>query len=303
MLSMRQIRYALAVWQEGAFIKAAAKVNISQPSISEQISQLEAKVGFKIFSRTGHGVEITDLGLAFLTEAEEVYQNLMHLEGSAKHLRGSRERIFSIGMSSGVTPLVVPSLTKSLGGVWPKLRLEVTTTSTRRIYKKLQEEALEIGITVETSPRVLPPDLRAEKIASDTMVLIVPVGHRFAERALIRIEELDDEPMIMTELSVGYSEVIQSMFVAAGIRANIVVVCDNFATIVAMVESDAGIAIVPRQTIASENGNESAHRIIRLEPKRTVNVMMVSRVRKMTELAEQYARTIKIHLQSRFDVN
>ena len=108
MLSVRQLRYALAVWREGTFVKAAEKVHISQPAISEQVSQLEAAIGFELFRRTGHGVEVTDLGRTFLLEAEEVYLGMLQLSDTANQLRGAQGGMFSIGLSSGVTPFLVP---------------------------------------------------------------------------------------------------------------------------------------------------------------------------------------------------
>ena len=180
MLNMRRLYYALAVWKEGTFVKAAERVHISQPAISEQVRQLELEVGFEIFRRTGQGVEATDAGLAFLLEAEEVYLKLERLSESADLLRGTKAGVFSVGLSSSVTSLTAPSLVRALHNLTPTLLLEISTLSTRRIYKRLREEEIDIGITVETSPRVLPPDLHAEKIASDRMTLIVPKSHPLA---------------------------------------------------------------------------------------------------------------------------
>lgn len=71
-------------------MQAAEKLHISQPAISEQVSQLEAEIGFELFHRTGHGAEVTDLGRSFLVEAEEVYLGMLRLTETASQLRGAQ---------------------------------------------------------------------------------------------------------------------------------------------------------------------------------------------------------------------
>src|SRR5690606_25471311 len=225
--------------------KAAEKVHISQPAISEQVSQLEQEIGFELFRRTGHGVEVTDLGRTFLLEAEEVYLSMLRLNETASQLRGAQGGLFSIGLSSGVTPFLVPELIRALADVTPKLRLDISTTTTRQIYKELLDEGLDVGMTVETNPRVLPRELQSDRVALDTMCLIVPKSDRFARRKSVHLKELAAQPLIMNELSVGYSEIVLSMFSDLGLQATIAAICDNFSTIVAMVRAGAGLAIVP----------------------------------------------------------
>ena len=292
MLNMRRLYYALAVWKEGTFVKAAERVHISQPAISEQVRQLELEVGFEIFRRTGQGVEATDAGLAFLLEAEEVYLKLERLSESADLLRGTKAGVFSVGLSSSVTSLTAPSLVRALHNLTPTLLLEISTLSTRRIYKRLREEEIDIGITVETSPRVLPPDLHAEKIASDRMTLIVPKSHPLAPVGRVSMSDFPSDPLVMTELSVGYSEVVKSLFSETDIRNDVAAVCDNFLTIIELVAAGAGISIVPEQAVRSDS-SRSAIAVVELEPAKEVNIVMVSRVTPLKGSAKRYADSIK----------
>jgi DNA-binding transcriptional LysR family regulator len=293
MLSIRQLRYALAVWSEGTFVGASEKLHISQPAISEQVSQLEAEIGFDLFQRTGHGVQVTDLGRAFLIEAEDIYLGMLRLGETASLLRGTQGEIFSIGMSSGVMPFVVPEIVRALADLDLKLRLDISTTTTRVIHRRLCDDSLDVGITVETNPRALPSELLSERVASDRMVLTVPRGHRFARRKSVGLEEVANEPLIMNELSVGYSDVVLSMFSDVGLQAKIAAVCDNFATIFALVGEGTGIAIVPLLSTGLSGG-----RVVNLPltPERRVHVTLVRRARKMPALPLAYANAIRDRL-------
>lgn len=292
MLNMRRLYYALAVWKEGTFVRAAERVHVSQPAISEQVRQLELEIGFDIFHRTGQGVEATDAGLAFLLEAEEVYLKLERLGESADLLRGTKAGVFAVGLSSSVTALAVPSLVRALHNLTPSSLLEISILSTRRIYKHLRDEEIDIGITVETSPRVLPPELQAEKIASDRMTLIVPKSHPLAAVGHVTMADFPSDPLVMTELSVGYSEVVKSLLSETNIRNDVAAVCDNFITIAELVAAGAGIAIVPSQTVRSEAAR-SAVAVVELEPAKEVNIVMVSRVTPLKGSAKRYADSIK----------
>lgn len=234
----------------------------------------------------------TDAGLAFLLEAEEVYLKLERLSESADLLRGTKAGVFSVGLSSSVTSLTAPSLVRALHNLTPTLLLEISTLSTRRIYKRLREEEIDIGITVETSPRVLPPDLHAEKIASDRMTLIVPKSHPLAPVGRVSMSDFPSDPLVMTELSVGYSEVVKSLFSETDIRNDVAAVCDNFLTIIELVAAGAGISIVPEQAVRSDS-SRSAIAVVELEPAKEVNIVMVSRVTPLKGSAKRYADSIK----------
>lgn len=293
--SIRQLRYALAVWREGSFVRAAEQLNVSQPAISGQIRQLEDELGFPLFRRTGHGVEVTEIGRTFLMQAEQIYFGTMRLMDMARQLRGGPAGTLAIGVSSGVAQFLVPRMMAAIRNAKPHVRLEVTTTPTRRINQLLLEERLDIGITVETNPRALPRDLVCEPVARDAMVLIVPRKHRLARRRSADLAELVDEPLIMNELSVGYGEIVLSMFSDQSLRPNIAAISDNVETIKAMVRGGGGVAIVPRFS-AELDAAQGTLRVLTLQPSRMLDIMLVRRVQKMSPVAERYSSAIREHL-------
>ena len=87
-MELRPLRYALAVARARSFTKAAARLHISQSAVSEQVAKLEAEIGFALFNRVGHGVEVTDGGRTFLAEAERVLGEVGSLAKAADRLRG-----------------------------------------------------------------------------------------------------------------------------------------------------------------------------------------------------------------------
>jgi len=96
----RKLRYAVAVWRERSFSKAAQRLNISQPSVSEQVRLLEAEVGFPLFERTGHGINVTYPSRTFLHQAEQAVNDLQRLSDTAGQLRGKPVGSIRIGFST-----------------------------------------------------------------------------------------------------------------------------------------------------------------------------------------------------------
>ena len=249
MHSLRQLNYALSVWRERSFIGAAGKLNISQPAISGQVRQLEEELGFKLFERTPQGVDVTGLGRQFLIEAEKVQNASANLSETISQLRGGVAGPFTVGLISGIADNILPYLAPAVEKFKPPVRLELVTTTTQRIHRLLLGGRLDIGFTIEADSRLLSKDLTSEVVARDRLVAIVPADHptKFKDRS-VTIEVLAEEPLIMSELSVGYGELIMSLFEQRNVRPNIMTISDNVETTGALVRAGRGIALVPRKS-------------------------------------------------------
>jgi DNA-binding transcriptional LysR family regulator len=252
-LDFRQLRYALSVAKERSFTKAARRLNISQSAVSEQVKLLEDEIGFQLFRRSSGGVETTDRGRTFLYESERVMGDLLSLSDTARRLRGALQDSLTIGMGSGMAQIFIPRLFSDLRANLPGVRLEIRTAPTRNIFNELHEERIDAGIAIESDPDRLPAGLVFDRLIDAEMALITHPKHPLARsRQPVDIARLLAEPFIMSELTVGYGEVVLSLFADLGIKPNILAVVDNIETIKIIVQSEGGIAIVPRACAENE---------------------------------------------------
>jgi DNA-binding transcriptional LysR family regulator len=254
-VEFRQVRYALSVAKERSFTRAASRLNISQSSVSEQVSALEAEIGFPLFRRTSRGIEVTERGRTFLYEAERVVGDVLSLTDTAQRLRGAVSDTLTIGMGSGMAQIFMPRLfgksSEHLAGV----RLEILTAPTRSIFKELHEERLDAGIAIESDPDLVPAGLIFDRLAEAEMALIVHPSHPFArDRQPIDVGRLPAEPIVMSELTVGYGQIVLALFSDLGMRPNTLAVVDNIETMKVIVQSGKGVAIVPRACAENEIG-------------------------------------------------
>src|SRR5258708_6215551 len=253
LLDFRQLRYALSVYKERSFTKAAKRLNISQSAVSEQVKLLEEEIGFELFRRAWRGIEWSDRGRTFLYESERVMGDLLTLSDTARRLRGALQDTLTIGMGSGMAQIFIPRVFTDLKNNLPGVRLEILTAPTKNIFNELHEERLDAGIAIESDPDRLPAGLVFDRLIDAEMALITHPKHALARsKQPIDVGRLLAEPIIMSELTVGYGQVVLSLFTDLGIKPNILAVVDNIETIKMIVQSEGGIAIVPRACAENE---------------------------------------------------
>src|SRR5258705_4319381 len=246
LLDFRQLRYAVSVYKERSFTKAAKRLNISQSAVSEQVKLLEEEIGFELFLRTSRGIEATDRGRTFLYESERVMGDLLSLSDTARRLRGSLGDTLTVGMGSGMAQIFIPRMFADIKNDLPGVRLDILTAPTKNIFNELHEERLDAGIAIESDPDRLPAGLVFDRLIDAEMVLITHPKHALARsKQPVDIGRLVAEPIIMSELTVGYGQEVLALFTELGINPNILAVVDNIETIKMMVQSEGGIAIVP----------------------------------------------------------
>ena len=252
-MDFRQLRYALSVSKERSFTGAAKRLNISQSAVSEQVKLLEEEIGFELFHRTSRGIESTDRGRTFLYESERVMGDLLSLTDTARRLRGALSDTLTIGMGSGMAQIFIPRMFADLERDLPGVRLEIMTAPTKNIFNELHEERIDAGIAIESNPDRLPAGLIFDRLVDAEMALITHPKHALARsKQPIDIGRLVAEPFIMSELTVGYGQVVFSLFTDLGIRPNILAVVDNIETMKMIVHAEGGIAIVPRACAENE---------------------------------------------------
>ena len=252
-MDFRRLRYALSVYKERSFTKAAKRLNISQSAVSEQVKLLEEEIGFELFRRTSRGIESTDRGRTFLYESERVMGDLLSLSDTARRLRGAVQDTLTLGMGSGMAQIFIPRMFADLKNDLPGVRLEILTAPTKNIFNELHEERIDAGIAIESDPERLPAGLVFDRLIDAEMALITHPKHALARsKQPVDIGRLLAEPIIMSELTVGYGQVVLSLFTDLGIKPNILAVVDNIETIKMIVQSEGGIAIVPRACAENE---------------------------------------------------
>src|ERR1700719_2776850 len=178
-MELRHIRYFLAVAEERHFTRAAAKVGIGQPPLSQQIKDLEGEVGAALFHRLAHGAELTEAGKAFLAGVKEMPSIAERATMAARRAARGETGSLRVGFTATATfNVVVPSAIRTFRRAYPEIYLTLEEANTTRLVTGLREGTLDAVF--------LPPgtsdngELQVRRLSEGPMVVALPKRHSAA---------------------------------------------------------------------------------------------------------------------------
>ena len=167
-ISLRQLRYAQVIAEEGHFGRAAQRCHVTQPALSQQIRALEERCGAPLFDRLGKSVRPTPFGRAFLARAATVLSAADDLETFADMSAGLPSRPIAFGMIPTVAPYLLPDMLPALARSFPELSFGVSEGKTEKLVAALIEGELDLAL-IATDPGN--PALRTLELFADPFVL------------------------------------------------------------------------------------------------------------------------------------
>ena len=246
-MDLRHLRYFVAVAEERHFTRAAQRLGIQQPPLSQQIRQLEDEMGTKLLRRLTRGVELTESG-AFLLE--EAYRILAHVERAKADVqslaRGTTGRIrVGFGGATYFGPMV-SLIIRTFRERYPGVTLIPEQSVTPRLIAKLKGN--EVDMAFLRPPFDIPDWLGADLLVEETMMAVLPAAHRFAGAASVRLADLAEEEFILFPRvdSPGFYDEIVASCQRAGFAMKLGQETPNIPAIVLMVGTGFGVSIVPQ---------------------------------------------------------
>ncbi|MGV9797256.1 LysR substrate-binding domain-containing protein [Mycobacterium sp. NPDC003449] len=249
-MELRHLRYFRAVGEELHFGRAAERLHIAQPPLSQQIRQLERELGVSLLTRTTRSVELTAAGRAYLDRAVEILDAVDDAGAQARRIAGGTEGRLSIGCVGSATYSLLPALVRALGESLPGVEVSVHG----EMLAPAQLDALRSG-DVDLAllrPPVNQDGILAEVVRRDRLLAALPAGHRLADTAEVAVEDLRDEDFVV---HAGHGRSVMSSLVAAicaeaGYAPRIRQEVSETSTLVTLVAAGLGVAIVPDPTAA-----------------------------------------------------
>lgn len=245
-MELRHLRYFIGVAEEENVSRAALKLHVSQPALSRQIRDLEDELGFQLLERSAKSVRLTEAGRTFLTEARAVLQRADDAVNTARAVAtGSGE--LNVGYAPSLTARLLPETLRGFQAEQPKVRVRLHDLSTEEMLAGLREGTLQIAFVARPINSML-RGLRFDELLRDPVCVAVSPGHPFAGFRAATLEHLVQEPII------AYSrkdypeahEMLSVLFRRGRNKFRIAGEHDSVSSLVAAVESGAGVAVVTR---------------------------------------------------------
>jgi DNA-binding transcriptional LysR family regulator len=245
-MELRHIRYFLAVAEERHFTKAAAKVGIGQPPLSQQIKDLEGEVGAALFHRLAHGAELTEAGKAFLAGVKEMPLIAQRATMAARRAARGESGSLRVGFTSTATfNVVVPSAIRSFRRAYPEIDLTLEEANTTRLVTGLREGTFDVVFLRPGAPDT--GELQLRRLSDEPMVVALHKRHSAADQQEIDLALLKHDPFLLFPREVAptiYDTVVDACR-KAGFEPIIGQVAPHFTSIVNLVAAEIGVSIVP----------------------------------------------------------
>lgn len=238
--TLRQLAYFVAAGETGSVTLASERVNISQPSISAAISQLEAEFGLQLFVRHhAQGLSLTPAGERFLQAAKALLQQAEELHDIADEVATLVTGPLTIGSFRTFAPLLIPELCKGFLEQFPRVKLSVVEGDEAALLSKLRRAEISLAITYALN---VTDDIAFEPLAELPTYILLSADHPLANRQSLALADLAEEPFILLDLPLS-REYFFSMFMSQEITPNIVAGSEYPETVRSYVASGFGYSL------------------------------------------------------------
>jgi DNA-binding transcriptional LysR family regulator len=244
-MELRRIQYFIAVAEERHFGRAAARLRMAQPPLSQQIKQLEAEMGVTLLTRSTRKVELTAAGRRFLDRARQIVVSIEDATEEARRVADGMVGSLAIGFTGSATYDLLPSLARVLRAELPGIELDLKGEMLTPVQvAALLDGALDLSFL---RPPVRSPDLDVQVLRREPLIAVLPEAHPLADQAKVKLADLRDEPFITYpshNRSVVYEAVIEACQRSGFMPAQTHEVGET-STLVSFVAAGLGVALVP----------------------------------------------------------
>src|SRR5256714_1831395 len=245
-MEIHQLRYFVAVAEEGSFSRAAAREHVAQPSLSQQIQKLEAELDQRLFDRLSRTVVVTEAGKCLLEYARKILVEIAEARRCLDDLKRDVAGRLTIGAIPTMAPYVLPKLIGKFQTSYPKVELEILEDTTESLALRLEDGTLDIAImsTCEQSP-ALEPHLLGE----EALLVLLPKQHRLAKKKNISWTDLKSEKFLLLHEVHCLSAQVCQLLAAHNLRPELALRGAQLATIAQMVATGMGVSFVPQMMV------------------------------------------------------
>jgi DNA-binding transcriptional LysR family regulator len=248
-MELRHLRYFVAVAEELHFRRAAERLHMSQPPLSQQIRQLEEEVGAQLLLRNQHRVELTASGAAFLERAREILDAVEAAALEARRVQRGEVGRLAVGFVGSSMYSIVPELLNAFRERHGDVALRLGELGTTEQLRQLESGRLDVGFLRPRQPR---PGLTIEPVYSEPVMLALPDRHPLAAAPRIHVADLAGEQLVLLTRagSPGLRKTLEPVTDQLGGEDAIVQEVAEIQTVIGLVAAGVGVSLVPESVRA-----------------------------------------------------
>ncbi|MEM9332583.1 MAG: LysR substrate-binding domain-containing protein [Pseudomonadota bacterium] len=243
--TFRQLEYLVAVGDAGTIAVASERVNVSSPSISAAISQLEAEFGVQIFVRHhAQGLSLTPGGRRIYNEARRILEDAAALNDLAKEISDKPRGSLAVGVLNTVAPLISAAIRRSFEDEYPDATVRLHEGHQVELFDMLGRAEIDVALTYDME---IPKEVAFEDLLALPPYAMVAADHPLAEQSSVSLEQLASDPMVLLDLPIS-REYFLSVFRACEVRPNIRERSFDMSVVRSLVANGYGFSLVNMRT-------------------------------------------------------
>ncbi|WDZ94266.1 LysR substrate-binding domain-containing protein [Herbaspirillum sp. WKF16] len=258
-MELRHLRYFLVVAEEQHFTRAAERLGMQQPPLSQQIRLLEQELGFELFRRHPKGADLTAGGKVFLEEAKAILRSVELASQKAARAAQGFAGTISIGFtSSAAAHPLIPGIIRAYRQAYPGVHMALTEANAAELTEDVMHGKVDMGFLRQ--PVAQPQGIAFHALVEEEMLLILPAGHPLLADARKRGRRAGDDamPEVSLKALAGEEFILVRRHGAPGMYSNLIAACENagftpkialeidrMLTNISLVAAGVGISVVP----------------------------------------------------------
>ena len=244
-MELRHLRYFIAVAEELNFSRAAEKLGMSQPPVSQQLKQLERELGVELFRRVPHGVQLTRHGEVLWTAARRLTHDVERFRALAEQLKEGKEGVLRLGVVGTALLGRLPALMRDARRQMPQVAFELEEIESGDQWGAFLEHRIDIGVL---RPPIAAEGLSYLDLSREPFVAAVSRDHRVAGSPSISAVDLRSDPFVLfpRRLGTGLYDSVLEVCLQAGFVPQIVHETERMQTVIGLVAAGEGVSIVPQ---------------------------------------------------------
>jgi len=245
-MEIHQLRYFVAVADEGSFSRAAAKVRVAQPSLSQQIQKLEADMGQPLFDRLPRSVVLTEAGRCFIDYARQILATIGDARRRVGELKGKVAGAVAVGAIPTIAPYVLPGLIGRFQKRYPEVTLEIVEDVTDGVANRVEAGELDVAF-VSTCHQS--PTIQRQYLGKEPLLALVPKRHPLAKKTQVTLDDLKSQRFLLLHEMHCLSRQVNQLLAARRVRPDLALAGSQLGTIANMVAAGIGVSIVPQMML------------------------------------------------------
>ncbi len=269
-LELRHFRYFVAVAETLHFTKAAERLGIAQPPLSQQIKRMEQILGHRLFDRTTRGVKLTLAGQLLAERARTTLEKVQDDLAQVRRLGRGEEGTLTVGFSGSVMFTDLPSAIESYRRRYPKVELRLRELSTSAQIAALLDGTLDLAFLRDGDPT---EGIQISTLLRERYVAVLPATHALTRKRNLRLGDLRDEPFILFARRMGPLAFDRTIACCerSGFRPNIVQDAPQWPTLVRLVAAGLGVSLAPA-CLASVTLSGAVYRDVQAPGRTTIDL-------------------------------